>query len=268
MRLFDPMRKMWLRRWKEEDEGMTVPVRDEEMPVPVEQEGQGGNGDLVDGRLITIKQPYSIAAEQYRVLWTRVCQLMQDKTSYVLAVTSSIKSEGKTFTSLNLAISIARDFDEKVLLIEGDLKNPCLHEYLKYPPGFGLTDVLEGKIDINSCSIQLFEGRLSVLLAGKTAGNTSKLLSSHMMQEILNSARGNFKYIIIDTPPIIPMVDINIYYPIIDGILLVIQAGKTPRSVVKRALSSLSSSEKIIGAVLNEVESNYSKYYYGTRYSY
>lgn len=268
MRIFNLLPKGWLGRRKGEDEGMMlVPSEGKGIPAPVDHEKKWGNGDFVDSRLVTIREPSSIATEQYRVLCSRVSQLSQEKTSYLLAITSSVKDEGKTFTSLNLAISMARDFDEKVLLIEGDLKNPSLHEYLKHPPGFGLSDVLEGRVDFGSSSIQLFEGKLSVLLAGKTAGNPSRLLSSPKMQEVLNSVRDNFKYIIIDTSPIIPMADINIYSSFVDGLLLVIKAGRTPRSVIKKALSTIPS-EKVIGTVLNEVELNYSRYYYGTKYSY
>lgn len=241
----------------------TARVNDEGVPVIIEHGDKRINNGLVDSRLVTLKDPSSIAAEQYRILCTRISQLRQDARSYAIAVTSSVKSEGKTFTSLNLAISIARDFDDKVLLIEGDLKNPGLYEYLKHPPGFGLTDVLSGKIDIDACAVQMFDGQLSVLFAGKTAGNPSKLLSSLKMQEIITTARERYKYIIIDTPPIMPMADINIYSTLVDGILLVIKAGKTPRSLVKRATSTLAA-DKIVGVVLNGVEPVHSRYYYGS----
>lgn len=250
----------WLKRKKIVADNMTAHVHDEGVPVIVEHGDERINSGLVDSRLVTLKDPSSIAAEQYRILCTRISQLRQDASSYAIAVTSSVKSEGKTFTSLNLAISVARDFDEKVLLVEGDLKNPGLYEYLKHPPGFGLTDVLAGKIDIDSCAVQLFDGQLSVLFAGKTAGNPSKLLSSLKMQEIITTAREHYRYIIIDTPPIMPMADINIYSTLVDGILLVIQAGKTPRSLVKRAVSTLAA-DKIVGAVLNGVEPIHSRYY-------
>src|SRR3972149_9389223 len=255
------MRMDWLKRARTEDDSMVAQVNDEGVPVVIEQGDKLVNSGLVDSRLVTLKEPTSIAAEQYRILCTRISQLRQDKRSYTIAVTSAIKSEGKSFTSLNLAISIARDFDEKVLLIEGDLKNPGLYGYLKHPPGFGLTDVLEGKIDVDASAVQMFDGQLSVLFAGKTTGNPSKLLSSFKMQEIITTAREHYKYIIIDTPPIMPMADINIYSTLIDGILLVILAGKTPRSLVKRAISTLAA-DKIVGAVLNGVDPMQSKYYY------
>src|SRR3972149_10470551 len=194
------MRANWLKRKRIEDDSMTGRLADEGVPVVIEQGDKRVNSGLVDSRLVTLKEPTSIASEQYRILCTRIEQLRQDKRSYALAITSALKAEGKTFTSLNLAISIARDFDEKVLLIEGDLKNPGLYEYLKHPPGFGLTDVLEGKIDIDACTVQMFDGQLSVLFAGRTTGNPSKLLSSFKMQEIISTARQNYKYIIIDTP--------------------------------------------------------------------
>lgn len=268
MKIFDLMRRGWVRHKKvTEGEIVLIPTEDGGITFEVEPEKREGDGRIVDGRLITIREPYSVAAEQYRILCTRISQLLQDKSSYMLAITSSVKAEGKSFTSLNLAISMARDFDEKVFLIEGDLKNPTLHESLKRPPGFGLSDVLENRIDLETASIRLFEGKLTVLLAGKAVGNPAKLISSPKMHEMLNSARSYSKYVIIDTPPVIPLADINIYSKLVDGILLIIKAGKTPKSIVKRALATMPA-EKVIGVVLNEVEPNYSKYYYTARYSY
>lgn len=269
MNMFNFMRNGLIRRKKPDEKGMMiVPAEGENSTHShMEQEFRGGNGGLVDNRLITIREPYSMIAEQYRVLCTRISQLVQNKSSYILAITSSVKGEGKSFTSINLAIAMAKDFDENVLLIEGDLKNPTIHEYLKRSPGFGLSDVIEGRIEMDAASIKLFEGKLTVLFAGKKIGNPSRLISSPKMEEMLNTARGLYKYIIIDAPPVLPLVDMNIYSNFVDGILLIIQAGKTPKSMVKRALSTIPS-EKVIGAVLNDVELNYSKYYYDSKYAY
>src|SRR4030067_2918018 len=161
------MKMSWLKRKRIDDDSMAAMVSDQGLPVVIEQGNRSINRSLVDNRLVTLKEPASISAEQFRILCTRIAQLRQYASSYALAVTSSIKSEGKSFTSLNLAISITRDFDEKVLLIEGDLKNPGLYGYLKHPHGFGLTDVLDGKIDVDACAVQMFDGKLSVLFAGK-----------------------------------------------------------------------------------------------------
>lgn len=267
MRIFDFMQKGRLKRKGVDDkETMLIPVDDMDVSLRAGEEGRLKE-DIVNVRLVTLREPYSLSSEQYRILCTRISQLVQDKTSYALAISSAIKAEGKSFTSINLAISMAKDFDEKVLLIEGDLKNPNLHEYINRSPGFGLSDILDGRINFDAASIPLFNGRLSVLLAGKAMGNPSRLLSSTRMQELLHALRAQFKYIIIDTPPIIPMVDMSIYSILVDGILLVIKAGKTPRSIIKKALATIPS-EKVIGAVLNDVEVNYSRYYYGAKYSY
>ena len=225
-----------------------------------------GNGNIVDERLVIVTQPYSIAAEQYRVLSTRLSLLTRSKPSYVLVVTSAVKGEGKTFTTLNMAISMAQDFEEDILLIEGDLKHPDIHEYLKQNPGFGLVDVLEGKVEFDSATVDLFNGRLKILLAGTTAGNPLKLIASERMEELLAMARKQFKIILIDTPPVIPLADINLYSTFADGILVVIKAGKTPRSLVKKAVETLPG-DKIVGMVLNEVDESSSPYQYG-KYGY
>jgi len=256
------------RKKKEEREAMAseakgLPVKGKDISTDVTIRG---NGNIVDGRLVIVTQPYSIAAEQYRVLSTRLSLITRSKPSYVLVVTSAVKGEGKTFTTLNMAISMAQDFEEDILLIEGDLKHPDIHEYLKQNPGFGLVDVLEGKVDFESATVDLFNGRLKILLAGTTAGNPLRLIASERMEELLAMARKHFKVILIDTPPVIPLADINLYATFADGILVVIKAGKTPRSLVKKAVESLPA-DKIIGTVLNEVDENSAPYYYG-KYGY
>jgi len=126
MKIFDFMQKGWLKRKRSNGKDtMLVPVDDSIQSLQVGQEGRLIE-NLVDIRLVTLREPYSLSAEQYRILCTRILQLVQDRSSYTLAISSAIKAEGKSFTSVNLAIAMAKDFDEKVLLIEGDLKNPNL----------------------------------------------------------------------------------------------------------------------------------------------
>ncbi|MBI5197224.1 MAG: CpsD/CapB family tyrosine-protein kinase, partial [Nitrospirae bacterium] len=165
----------------------------------------------------------------------------------------------------NLALTMARDFDQKVLLLEGDMKKPSFHTYLRGEQGLGLSDVLEGRATPESCWLGLYQGRLRILPAGRVKNDSSRLLSSQAMTALIERMREQFRYIILDAPPILPTADMNIFSQWVDGILMVVRAGRTPRSLVKRAMASLAS-EKIIGAVLNGIEPSFSKYYYGAYY--
>jgi capsular exopolysaccharide synthesis family protein len=243
----------------------TVWVALEGEHIPIRLDDDETESLLPDKRLVVQSHPASLSTEQFRVLYTKIAQVYANRPSVTLAITSAIKGEGKTFTAFNLAVTMARDFDQKVLLIEGDLKRPSFHTYFKEGPALGLVDVLAGRTSAESCWISLCHHRLRVLQAGKVVDQSTKLLSSEMLSGLIQQMREQFRYIILDTPPILPLADMNIFSQWVDGILLVVRASKTPRSMVKRAIDSLSS-EKIIGAVLNGIEPSFSKYYYGSYY--
>ncbi|MBI5197924.1 MAG: CpsD/CapB family tyrosine-protein kinase [Nitrospirae bacterium] len=233
-------------------EGENIPIRYKD---PIEEKL------LIDDRLVVQNHPDSLAAEQFRVLCTKLTPMTLDHPSYTLAITSAVKGEGKTFTSINLALTLARDFGQKVLLVEGDMKKPTFHDYLRGGRGPGLFDVLENRASPESCWVSLCEERLRLLPAGKTTEQSTRLLFSPAMTTFIQKMREQYKYIILDSPPILPIADMNIFSQWVDGILLVVRAGKTPRSLVNRAIASLAS-EKIIGTVLNGVHPTLAKYYY------
>ena len=248
-----------------EPETVWVALEGENIPIRLDDDEDEAVGLLPDQRLVVLNRPDSLSAEQIRVLSTKIIQVHTNQPTFILAITSAIKGEGKTFTAFNLAVTLARDFDQKVLLIEGDLKRPSFHTYLKGGPALGLVDVLAGRSSAESCWISLCHHRLRILQAGNLVEQSTRLLSSEMMSALIRQMREQFRYIILDTPPILPLADMNIFSQWSDGILLVVQAGKTPRSLVKKAIVSLSS-EKVIGAVLNGIKPTFSKYYYGAYY--
>lgn len=220
-----------------------------------------GGVHAIDHRFVVHGRPQSLAAEQFRVLYTKLMRRTADQPSYVLAVSSALKEEGKTFTAMNLAMTMAGDFHHSVLLIEADVKRPSFHTYFKAGQEFGLTDVLEGKVQAEACWSSLCEGRLRVLSAGRSVDHASRVLASPALVTLVREMQTQFKFIILDTPPILPLADMNLFTQWVDGILLVVRAGKTPRSMVKRAIASLAT-EKIIGTVLNRSHTAFSRIYY------
>jgi capsular exopolysaccharide synthesis family protein len=234
-------------------EGENIPIRFKD---PIEEKL------LIDNRLVVQSHPDSLSAEQFRVLCTKLTPVTLNCPSYTLAITSAVMGEGKTFTSINLALTMAKDFGQTVLLLEGDVKKPSFHTYLRGGQGPGLCEVLENRATPESCWVSLCEDRLRLLPVGKTTEQAARLLFSPAMTTFIQRIREQYKYIILDAPPILPIADMNIFSQWVDGILLVVRAGKTPRSLVNRAIASLAS-EKIIGTVLNGVQPTLSKYYYG-----
>lgn len=225
-----------------------------------------------DRQPVTLKKPIAvmnesdpITTEQFRILYTRLEQIISSNSYKCFAVTSAVKGEGKTFTSMNMAYLMAHEFKKKVLLIEGDLKNPSMSPYfLSGLPTKGLIDVVRGSAELNNSIVQLKNSNLYILPAGGRIKNSSEFLSSGRMNKILSSLKEEFDILIIDSPPILSLADMNILSKLVDGILLVVRAGETPKDIVLKAVHSLSSGN-IVGVILNGAERSkkkYDRYYY------
>jgi len=159
---------------------------------------------------------------------------------------------------------MARDFGKNTLLIEGDCKKPSIPNYVKDPFPIGLVDVLLYQKDVRSAIFNLIHDNLWVLPASKSIQNSSALLSSPQMAELIAQVRERYDFILIDSPPILPLSDMNMFDAMLDAIMLVVRADKTPREVVLRAIKSLAT-DKLMGIVLNDVQGLFMRDY---RYDY
>lgn len=212
--------------------------------------------------LVVIGEADPLAVEQYRVLYTKLEHISSGNSYKTFAITSAVKGEGKTVTSLNLAYVMAQEFKQKVILIECDLKNPSLTSYfLNGGPRKGLIDVIKGKMNLSDAIIQIEGISLYSLPAPHNIKNSSELLGSPYMNTVLNLLKNQFDYVIIDSPPILPLADVNILSKMVDGLVLVVRAGKTPKDIVCKAVNSVSNGN-FIGIVLNGTERSLKKYYY------
>lgn len=217
-----------------------------------------------DHQLVALKEQDSIMTDQYRVLYTKINQLSRKEAHTVFAISSPIKGEGKTMTALNLAIVTARDFGKKTLLMEGDLKKPMLSYYLNIQSHEGLVDVLLERSDLHSTLMSIGHDNLSVLPAGKRLQNSCTLLSSQQMKDLIKTLKDLFNVIFIDSPPILPLPDMNIFEEVVDSIILVVRAESTPKTTLITAIDSLAT-QKLLGVVLNDAKQPLASYY---RYTY
>jgi capsular exopolysaccharide synthesis family protein len=161
---------------------------------------------------------------------------------------------------------MARDFGKKTLLIEGDLKNPTISRYLQLKVQSGMMDVIFHKADFQSSILTSVTDNLSVLPVVKGMRNSSRVLSSPEMNMLISTLKERYDFILIDCPPILSLPDMNVIEKLVDGILLVVRAEKTPCDTVKAALNSLGA-DKIVGVILNDAKQPMSPYYhhlYGT----
>jgi polysaccharide biosynthesis transport protein len=212
-----------------------------------------------DQPLITQQQPDSLIAEQYRLLYTRVIAATAGKPNTVFAISSAIEGEGKTLTSLNLALTAARDFGKQTLLIEGDFKHPRFQKYLRLHRPTSLMDVLVDQADLPSRLINFGHPNLAVLPFGHSVTNSVTILSSKEFSDMLIRLREHYEMILIDAPPILSLPDMPIMEQLVDAILLVVRADMTPRDAVVKGIQSLGT-QKLLGIIFNGAQSSVSAY--------
>ncbi len=209
----------------------------------------------------------SLASEQYKILREQVKRWRTQTGGRTLYVTSPVKRDGKSTVAANLAAALALDYDERVILIDCDLRNPQVHNYFGLlSNGGGLSDYLTGVTNGNLTSYlkETSLPNLRVLPAGKPLALSAELLAANKMKNLLRDIREGYPdhQIVIDGTPVLSTSDPLVLAGQVDGILLVVRAGKTPRGYLSEAIETLKS-DKIIGVVLNGADLGISsKYYY------
>jgi protein-tyrosine kinase len=192
-------------------------------------------------------------AEQFRTLRSRLYQIRGNRPLHTLLVTSAMSAEGKTFVTGNLAQAISRQVDRRTLIIDADLRCSRLHVALGAPNSPGLSDYLSEDADEQTVIQHGQEGNLWLIPGGSSVKNPSELLSNGRLKTLLDRMAGVFDWIIIDSPPCLPVADASLMADFCDGVLLVARAGSTPSDLVRKAGVELRKG-KIVGVILNAVE--------------
>lgn len=227
----------------------------------------GGNRDSLPLQMSLVAKwlPTSIVAEQYRIAATQLSLMQGDRTTTVVEVTSAVKGEGKTTTVVNLGYTLARDLGKRTLLIDCDLKCPMLHRYANTPSEPGLVDLLNKRIPLEECLSSFGEIPCWIMSAGGVENQGNEIFKTRELASILTDLRGQFEYILINVPPILPLADMNVLAGLADVLVLVVRAGSTPQQVVQRALNRLRIKTQA-HIILNAVEPQTLPYY--MNYSY
>lgn len=231
------------------------------VPAP---EPRAATGSL-DRRLVAANAPNSPAAEHYRSLRTRIARAEQGRSLRAIIVTSPNKGDGKSLTAGNLALTMAQEFQQRVLLLDGDLRRPSIHRLFGISESPGLSDVLMGGAMLDDALIGLSEHHLTILPSGLVPSHPAELLGSAAMRRVLDTLRTRFDRVVIDMPPVAPLADVAIASSMADGVLMIVRAGVTPKPAIEHALSGLDAS-KVLGLVLNDAGDPGAPYRYGYRY--
>lgn len=215
--------------------------------------------------LITVTQPKSPIAEQYRTIRTNIEFMAVDKEIKVMLVTSSTQGEGKSTTASNLAVAYAQQ-GKRVLIIDTDMRRPTVHYTFRVANGLGLSSLLTRQAELEKAVLPTKVDNLSILTAGPIPPNPAELLSSRAMEKLIEQLRGEYDVIILDAPPLLQVADSRITSKLTDGVILVIGCTTSDRQRVLKAKEQLELTEaKILGVVLNRREltddSAYQYYY-------
>jgi protein-tyrosine kinase len=204
--------------------------------------------------LVNLNDPSSPTAEEYRKLKSTFVKLTKgDRFRNMIVVTSAVPNEGKSITSLNLAVSLARELDHTVLLVDADLRRPSIHHFLNIDHNHGFSDCLQGGVDLGEAIVGSGIGRLFVLTAGSELSNPAELATSNRMQTLVQEMKQRYRdcYIIFDTPPVLPFAETRILAHLSDGVLFVVKERLASQRNVKDALDALKGCD-LLGMVYND----------------
>lgn len=235
------------------------------------QAGIGGSPEDARVELISLQQPKSLVSEAFRALRTSLLLSQPDHPPQVILVTSSLPREGKTTAAANLAVTLAQ-LGDRTLLIDCDLRKPGVRRALNLPNGqghdIGLSSYLAGVALLHDVIVpHPAIPNLDAIPTGPVPPNPADLLSSHRMVEAIEDLRRHYKFIVVDSPPIMAATDAVILSAIVDGVLLVVWSGETPKEAFSRTRDLLSAVKgRLLGVILNAVDSSAPDYYYSYRY--
>ncbi len=220
------------------------------------------NTQDLDDKLIMHHAPQSLEASFFKVLKTNLLFPAVGKPAKSILVTSAIPGDGKSFISANIAISIAQGIEEHVLLIDCDMRRPTIHKYFGISQEPGLSSFLTNENDIAPYLVKTSIAKLTVLPSGQPPTNPTELLTATKMKNLLEQVKLRYddRFIVLDSPPPSMAPETTAIAKQVDGVLLVVRAGKTPKDAVSNIIE-LIGKEKIVGIVLNDCEQSVKKYY-------
>jgi capsular exopolysaccharide synthesis family protein len=215
-----------------------------------------------DSRLVCLTDQGGMAAEKFRVLGLKLRHLREKRKLKRIVISSSIPEEGKSLIAANLALNQSRSKILNTVLIDGDLRRPELGKRFGFNRNLpGLSEVLRGERQLSDVVYKLDGSGLWFLPAGVTPENPLEVMQAGRLQQLLEQLEAFFDWIIIDTPPVVPLADTPLWMKLSDGVLLVTREGVCEKKQLERALEVIDHST-ILGMVINSCSSNDQKYYY------
>lgn len=229
-----------------------VPIVSEQLSAARPRRLTNGRHGPAADKLITSQAMSPATVEQYRRLAATLHHAQSSDGIKLVMITSALAGEGKTLTAVNLALTLSESYERRVLLIDADLRRPTLHHIFELPNGSGLLEGLKAP-DQSKLPVHEISQRLALLPAGTPDPDPMSALTSDRMRGVIEDAAANFDWVIIDTPPVGLLPDAGLLAAMVNTVVLIIQAGRTPLAVIRAAAESVGR-HRVIGAVLNFVD--------------
>jgi len=244
----------------------------EEKLTRLEKKAEASHGYIVtqkadskiNPRIVTHHEPMAPVSEQYKMLRTNILTLGAKRNLKTFAITSAIHGEGKTVTAVNLSFVLSEDLNTKsVLLVDADLRKGRVSHMLGLGTRSGFADILANGTSLDEALVDIGIKNLTILPGGKNPKNPAELLGSKKMRQLIQEFRDRFDTIIFDTPPVMSVTDPGVIGAQVDGMVMVVQAGRTQRASVQHAEQLLTQAHaKVLGYVITNVEYHLPEYIY------
>ena len=264
-RVFDALQQSELERT-----GQVVPKADAAVPSVMLQGVETSFGlrqtvvvepnITAESRLVAVADDRSLSAEKYRVLATRLNHLQEQRPIKKVVITSASSQDGKSVTACNLALTLAKRMNKRVLLVEGDLRQPAVANLLGIKPRHGITEWFSKQQPIGDYLLHIADLPLWVLPAGSPPEHPLDILQSDRLPEMLNQFMGWFDWILIDSPPVLPMADLALWSRQSEGLIMVVGQNHTPKKFLAKAMDAIEKT-KLLGIVLNEGHETHHRVY-------
>ena len=214
-----------------------------------------------ENRLVAHTESDSAAAEAFQLMGVRLRHIRKDRPLKKVLITSTVPEEGKSMVSANLACTLAAGNTNKVLLLEADVRRPSLSQQFDLSHYSGLCEWLTGASSLEQSIYRLDSLSFWILPAGNVRGNPLELIQSPRLSLAMEELQTRFDWIIIDTPPVLPLADTSVLAKMTDGVLLVTRRGVTQKAQMQRGIEALDKG-KLLGAVINSSRKSHHDYYY------
>ncbi len=237
------------------------------MKIPFLKSNEDASGKMPNGSLL-FGNDDQVFTEQFKALRAKFEYRADMLRCKVVAVTSAIAGEGKTISTVNLAMNLASSGRKKVLLVDADLRKSDLAKGMKISPLPGLAEYLAGSVNLKDILKNSFAAGLYVVPGGMRISDPGDLLAGERFRTFLKEVRDHFDIILLDTPPILPVSDTLALRELVDGFIFVYRSGFTPHPMFRQAVEEIGD-KNILGVVLNGVKPESQKYYqryYGKYY--